>query len=245
MLILYHAWPSSASRRVRFCLAEKGLDYEGREVDLFSFRQHQPEYRRLNPLGVVPTLIHDGHVLYESTVINEYLDEVFPEPPLKPADALGRARMRVWTKYIDDVCLPAILVVNWNHVMHPIASKWSDEEMERRIAAVPTPERKEAWRRMAREPSTDAEVAAALGRLRESLDRMERDLADGPWLAGDTLSLADLNQAPYVRRMEELEPAQIAPERRPRVADWWRRITARPAYAKAGFGAFAAAATRD
>src|SRR3546814_18046500 len=95
--LLYHAWASSASRKVRFCLAEKGLAYEGHALDLRKFEHHTPEYRKLNPSGVVPALLHDGAPIIESTIINEYLDDVFSEPSLRPADARERAGMRPWS----------------------------------------------------------------------------------------------------------------------------------------------------
>jgi glutathione S-transferase len=75
MMILHDGWRSSASRRVRLCLAEKGLAYEGHVVDMAAMEHHSPEYLRINPLGVIPTLIHDGRPLHESGTICEYLDE--------------------------------------------------------------------------------------------------------------------------------------------------------------------------
>ncbi len=94
MLVLHHAWRSSASRRVRLCLEEKGLAYEGHVVNLEAMEHHSPEYLKINPNGVIPALIHDGRPLYESGTICEYLDEVFPEPPLSPDNAYDRASMR-------------------------------------------------------------------------------------------------------------------------------------------------------
>src|SRR3546814_20090195 len=99
--LLYHAWASSASRKVRFCLAEKGLAYEGHALDLRKFEHHTPEYRKLNPSGVVPALLHDGAPIIESTIINAYLDDVFPAPSLRTAEARERAAKRIWSKYVD------------------------------------------------------------------------------------------------------------------------------------------------
>lgn len=241
MLVLYHSWPSSCSRRVRFCLAEKGLPYESRIVDLKRMEQHDPEYLKLNPDGVVPTLLHDGVPVVESTVINEYLDEAFPEPPLRPTDPLGRARMRVWTKFVDEDCLPALLVCNWNEALRPVAAQWSDDELRRRIEQVPTPDRKEAWRRIARRPFTSEEIAAAREKLRHAARRMEAALADRPFLAGDAISLADINMAPYIRRLEEIDAGSVDPSRHPKLAQWWARLKARPAFAAARMDPFASA----
>src|SRR3979411_605056 len=85
MMILHHGWRSSASRRVRLCLEEKGLAYEGHVVDMAKMEHHSPVYLKINPNGVIPTLIHDGRPLHESGTICEYLDETFADPPLRPA----------------------------------------------------------------------------------------------------------------------------------------------------------------
>ena len=71
-------------------------------VDLFRSEQYDPDYLKLNPKGVVPTLVHDGKPMIESTLICEYLDETFPEPPLTPADPWPKSRMRVWSKMVDE-----------------------------------------------------------------------------------------------------------------------------------------------
>jgi glutathione S-transferase len=73
-----------------------------RSIDLFKAEQYDPRYLKLNPGGIVPTLVHDGKPIIESTLICEYLDDAFPEPPLKPADPWLRARMRLWSKMVDE-----------------------------------------------------------------------------------------------------------------------------------------------
>ena len=98
MLTLYHADHSTCSQKVRICLAEKGLEFESRIVNLATKEHLEPEYLELNPNGVVPTLVHDGTVVLDSSVILEYLDEVFPTPPLTPSEPGERARMRAWMR---------------------------------------------------------------------------------------------------------------------------------------------------
>jgi len=110
----------------------------------------------------VPCLVVDGRPLVESNLINEYLDEAFPEPPLMPEAPLDRHEVRRWSKYIDDVCLPAVQKPNWSRTMRPVAEKWSDDELERRLAAIPTEGRRALWRRMAREPFSAEEIDDAL-----------------------------------------------------------------------------------
>ena len=102
-LTLFHGWRSSASRRVRLCLAEKGLAFDSKVVDLVKGEHHSPEFLKLNPNGVIPLLIlEDGRALYESGTICEYVDETWPDPPLRPVDAYGRAQMRNWIRHVID-----------------------------------------------------------------------------------------------------------------------------------------------
>ena len=107
MLTLYHHGSSACAAKVRFALEEKQLDWEGRYVDLMRGEQFAPEYVALNPKAVVPTLVHDAAVITESTVICEYLDETFPAPALMPGAPLERARVRIWTKAVDEELHPA------------------------------------------------------------------------------------------------------------------------------------------
>jgi glutathione S-transferase len=101
-LTLYHYGNSIGWEKVRLALAEKNLPWESREVDLFAGAQFGPDYLELNPKAVVPTLVHDGRVLPESTLICAYLDDVFPSPRLKPADPFEAARMRLLPKSVDE-----------------------------------------------------------------------------------------------------------------------------------------------
>ena len=102
MLTLYHGVTSTCSKRVRMALAEKGVEWDSVHLDLSRRDNLEPEYLKINPNGVVPTLItENGTVIIESTVILEYLDDAYPDIPLKPDDPIARARMRLWTKKLD------------------------------------------------------------------------------------------------------------------------------------------------
>jgi len=96
---LYHAVPSSNSDRVRISLHEKGLAYEGIKLDLAKRDQKTPEHLQRNPYGKVPVMDDGGNVLFESCIINEYLDEKYPAPPLMPKDPYLRGRGRVLVDY--------------------------------------------------------------------------------------------------------------------------------------------------
>lgn len=108
-IVLYNYFRSSTSYRVRLALHHKGLAFEYKPINLLKSEQLTPEYKAINPLGGVPTLIHDGKIIPESFAIIEYLDEVFPQTPLMPKDAYKRARIRQVCEVI-------------NSFMHPMAN---------------------------------------------------------------------------------------------------------------------------
>src|SRR5215813_4093063 len=229
MMILHHGWRSSASRRVRLCLEEKGLNYESHVVDMTKMEHHSAEYLKINPLGVIPTLIHDGRPLHESGTICEYLDESFPDPPLRPQSPYERGQMRNWIRHIDAL-IGNLIVFNWRHHLQKVAEKWSDEELAEKMKSIPSKERQEAWLRVARKPYTDEERDAARGKLVQLLARMEEALAPSGWLVGAAYSIADIAAVPFVKRIDE----EIAPDEMPRharVNQWWSAVQARPAFA--------------
>ena len=239
MFVLHHGWRSSASRRVRLCLAEKGLKFESVLVDLTKMEHHRPEYLKLNPNGVIPLLVlPDGRSLYESGTICEYLDETYPDPPLRPDDAYGRAEMRNWIRYADER-IGNLIIFNWKHSIAKIASKWTDAELAEAMKKIPSKERQQAWLRAARQPYTPEEENEARRKLTLMLDRMEASLAQHAWLVGDRYSLADIAQVPFVKRMdEEIIPDEMTAAKHPRVVDWWRKLQARPAFAEARIESF-------
>jgi len=238
MLVLHHAWRSSASRRVRLCLEEKGLSYESHPVNLEKMEHHSPEYLKLNPNGVVPALVHDGSPLYESGTICEYIDEAFDGPPLRPEGAYERATMRNWIRHADER-IGNLIIFNWVHSLAKTASQWSDAELAERLKNIPSKERQQAWIRAARKPYTEEERAEARARLVEMVGRMEKTLGETAWLAGERYSIADIALVPFVKRIEEeIAPDALTAARHPRVTAWWKTIQARPAFARATIGPF-------
>jgi glutathione S-transferase len=239
MIILHHGSRSSASRRVRLCLEEKGLAYEGHLVDMANNEHHSPEYLKINPLGVIPTLIHDGRPLHESGTICEYIDETYPDPPLRPDIPYERAVMRNWIRHIDGL-IGNLIIFNWAHHLAKTASKWSDQELAEKLKSIPSKERQEAWIRAARKPYTEEERAAARAKLVDQLlDKMEVALKPSGWLVAKAYSIADIAAVPFVKRIdEEIAPDEVSAKKHPRLADWWTKIQARPAFERAKFDPF-------
>ena len=100
-ITLYHNGPSTCSQKVRIILDLKKIEYKSKLINLFTGEQHSPEYVKLNPNHLVPTLVVDNDVLLESSLINEYLEDMFPEISARPSDHVRVHQMRLWIKYVD------------------------------------------------------------------------------------------------------------------------------------------------
>ena len=228
---LYNAPQSTCSQRVRFVLNAKGLAFEERKLDLLAGDQLAPEYLALNPNGVVPTLVHDGEVVTDSSVIIEYLDEVAPAgetfTPQVPAE---RARMRSWMRFIDEVPAAAVRVPTYNLAFLPRFAGMSEREFL--AVAESKPLRKEFMLAMGRNGFPDREMAAALDRMRCTYERMEASIAGsgGPFLQGRQPTLADISVMPAIVRMDDLGLAATWADR-PALGRWYAAIRAHPAFA--------------
>ena len=217
MLKLYHYWSSVCSQKARMCLAEKGLDWRSQHIDIFKFENYEPWYTRLNPKAVVPTLDHDGRILIESNVILEYLEDQFPQVKLRPDDLHERAQMRLWLYNSEESAHWNVNTCSHNlrHAKRMDARYSRDEQM---AAAERCPNPMIALRlkrRLEVGVSTDEEEEA-YAKLDYMLDQMELKLGDGPWLAGQAFSLADIAMAPMINRIDVLaRPEMISAARRP------------------------------
>jgi glutathione S-transferase len=230
VLTLYHGLASTCSKKVRMCLSEKGLAWESHLLNLQKFEQHDPAYLKLNPKGVVPTLVHDGEAICESTHIIDYLEATFPDPSLSPGDDAGRTRMTEWEQWSDEVGYAAVYVPTWDKLSRPVAEKLSDQELEDVLERVPTEERRSRWQQVARGGFTDAELDGAYDKMWQTFDRMELALSDGIFLAGDELSLGDIAMVPFVERMTDLRPDITDTETYPSVHAWLARLAERPSW---------------
>ena len=228
-LVLYHSAYSTCSQKVRLTLAEKGLDYTSKELSFRKKEHLDPEYLALNPSGVVPTLVHDDAVITDSSVIVEYLDECFPKPALCPPSAVGRARVRTWMRFMEEVPTKAIRVPSFERVFLPslrlISGRRSfDQETQQRSL------RRGFYEKMNHGDGFDRrELEESRRLLQMTTDRLEAALAEGPWVLGAQLTLVDLTLAPLLDRMLDLGLTEHVANA-PRTAAWMQRLQSRPSY---------------
>ena len=229
MLALYHAEPVANSMKSILCLKEKGLAFVSHYVDLLRFEQHRPEFVQLNPNGQVPVLVHDGAVITESTVINEYLDDVFPDLPLRPENPVERANMRIWSKFVDEYFCPALSMWGWHLMVRKVAQSLSKDELEQILGRIPLQEQRDKWATIAGESFTPAQLEDSKRKLGVSIDRLEKVLARSHWIAGEGYSLADVNSYSMVAGVPRMFPEIMNPAKTPLACRWLEQMNARPA----------------
>jgi len=230
MLELYHNDMSTCAQKVRLTLAEKGLTWESRHLDLRAGDQQKPEYLKLNPRGVVPTIVDNGKVVRESTVIMEYLDDEYPNPSVRPLDSHARAQMRLWTKRLDEghhdiatATLSMGIAFRFQYL------EKGREACDALINRIPDPLRRERRRDVIYNGVEAREFKTAVRMWEGLLTDMEKTLGGSRWLADDNYSLADAAYTPYLTRLDHLNLLDwIA--KRPRLTTWYERIRTRPSY---------------
>jgi len=231
-ITLYDAHGSPCARRVRAVLLEKGLRWTTRLLDLTRMEQKHPDYLALNPNGVVPTLVHGDRVLYESNVITEYLDDVFPEPPLYPRDPWARARAKMWQAFElamakDFRPLMYARVIGPYDRLRPREAVMSDARR-----STDDPAHLDWVRRVYDDEVVSAgETQHLESLLVQRLDQLEAALTGHDWLVGARYSIADLSVAPRVQ-MYPVVQIPLEPGRHPRVCAWLARLAARPSFAR-------------
>ena len=228
-LVLYQGAISTCSQKVRLALAEKSLCYERIDVNVPA-REHLTEaYLSLNPNGVVPTLVHDGQPIIDSSVICEYLDDAFPTLTLTPSDARGRAAMRAWMRYFEEVPTAAIRVPSFNRVLvRDFLSPARLEEMRAR-----SPLRRHFYRDLGPNGFPEEQYRRSIERLSDCLRRVDGALQNQrPYLLGQLVSIADIVLLPTLVRMEDIGLTVLWKDY-PAVASWFGRMKDRSSFAEA------------
>lgn len=233
MLEHYHNINSVCAQKVRIALAEKGLDVEEHLLTLRG-DQFDPAYLKLNPNGVVPTLVHDGNTVIESSLILYYLDEAFPAVPLMPKTPLLRHRVRMFNKLIDEYLHNSCMILTFATAFRPNFLKLPREAWLAEVNKSPLRRRVE-YKRSVIEHGLDSEfVSDAINQHKKLLAWMNESLQSGPYLAGEGFSNADCAVVPYIARLDLLKLSGIW-GRYPAVDDWWTRMRGRAAVKAAIF----------
>lgn len=230
--VLYHWEPNANSGKPMLALAEKGVEFTSVYIDMLEFDQHKPEYLAINPMGTIPAMTHEGHLLNESTAIMEYVDARFEGPSLRPSDPAERWKMRWWMKYCDQYYAPCASMVAWDLFTGPRVRDKDPQELKARIDAIPLEERRIAWRKAIYGLFSEEELAESRRRVMEASALFEANLEGHDWIVGNTFSLADINAFNLVyilpHMAETMKLPSVDPVRTPRTMEWLRRMYQRP-----------------
>jgi glutathione S-transferase len=216
VITLHHGGRAGHSASVLMALAEKGLGYESRPIDLIAHEQHGEAFLAINRAGQVPVLEDGGKRLTETFFILQYLDERYPDPPLMPADPKARYAAYKWGKYVETHIAPNFAICGWAERGAKL-----DAAAQAGLARL-TPERRLLWQQ-ARDGYDEALVETARSAIEKAIGRVAEELVQGPWLAGETYSIADIAAYPHLARARALGFA--VPEA---VAAWLDRVASRP-----------------
>jgi len=201
-VILHGPDYSTQVRTIRLCLVEKGVDYELEPVDILRGANRAPAFLKLQPFGQVPVLVHDSFTLYETSAIARYVDEAFKGPKLQPSDKKDAARMNQLLSIIE------------MHGYGPI------------INEIVTLRVKEAF---LHQKLDIADLRKAAGPAQHCLTVVEGLMADGDFLVGKAVSLADLYLAPMISYFGKTPEGKVIMGRLPKLTAWWESFLKRPA----------------
>ena len=239
MLELYHHGSSVCAAKVRFAMAQKGVvPDEMHYVDILKGEQFDPGYLKINPKAVVPSLVHDGNIINESTVICEYVNDAFDGPSLVPDDPLARARVRLWEKAVDEQLHPACGELTFVCCHRHIVMRLGEEKLREFLRSTPDQSVTSTWKERKKEIVRLGFEAPGIDRTirlyDDYLSKMNEALERNAWLAGAVFSLADVGLTPYVNRLDMLSMSGMwTGGRFPHVEDWFDRIKAMASFAPA------------
>jgi glutathione S-transferase len=232
MLKLYHWSPTGHSAIALICLHAKGLAFESVFVDLLAFEQYSPDFLRVSASGQVPVLVHDGKVITQTTALTEYLDETFPEPPLMPADAVGRWKCRVWAKILNEDVSPSVSQIGWHGYTRVQLGAAPLAQLRQAASGISIPERRDVWNTACAQEDQAELLLHSQQKLGGVLKRMETELSRNTWLAGSQLSLADIQLFPMIAPLQKMLPEHLNPGTTPQLIQWLARMRALPAVRK-------------
>jgi len=239
-VVLYHFGPSICSQKVRLTLAAKGVKSENREVNLFIDENLEPDYMRINPRGVVPTLIDDGHTVFDSAAIMRYIDRNFSGPKLEPEDEMLKEVMQYWLDAQDQFPIRGLTYGNAKGIIGDLVRSHTPN----RIATLKrlrdaNPDLAEDYEAKLRdtdqwlEEQGDAKIVGNINAHMESLlDRLDQQVKDKKWLVGDQFTLADIAWMTILARIDfvDLDTQMWGDDRRPFVKAYYDRLKEAPGF---------------
>lgn len=235
MLELYHWEPNGPWLKPLIALHEKGLEFRSRYVDVLALEQYTPELliahreTQLNQEGEGPLLIHDGRQITESLFMIEYLEDTFPDRPLRSEEPMVQARILAWARFINEVFMPAANTLGCHDYLVPALQGRVTPELESRLGGIPMQFLQDGWRTAIANGYSSQLLEDSRRKVALAARRIEDALGQSEWLAGSTYSLADIDAFAICNSLPVLTPEIANVHAAPRLIGWLERIRARPA----------------
>lgn len=238
MLELYYFENSICSERALMAFAEKSVtDWVPHHIHLFEHQQFDPEYLKLNPKAQVPTLVHDGEIIRESSLIADYLDDLYPHPPLKPTKISEVAQMREWIKESDEAGYEGVASLSFVIVFRAKLMAMSETARESYWAGQTVLERTQRQQSCVFEGLSSPYALRAIATWERVFSKLNETMSDDrSWIMGEQFTLADLNLAPFVARLDGLKLVKPWLAEYPHAQKWWSAVKKRPSYIEARVG---------
>ncbi|HUN26484.1 MAG TPA: glutathione S-transferase family protein [Steroidobacteraceae bacterium] len=227
MIDVYTWEPNANSGKPLLMLTEKGAAFHYHYVDIGKREQHSPRYLEINPSGTVPTIIHDGHVMTESSPALEYLDAALEGPALRPREPYLRWRMRRWIRFLDFHYCPALAMFGGAGASRRMPAQ-DPAAIEELVGRIPMPERRRVWRLIMAKQVPQAELDESDRRINAGIGLFEQALTEHPYLSGPAFGLADIVALITIFAFPVLRPEEVNDRKVPHLMDWLRRCHARP-----------------
>jgi glutathione S-transferase len=235
MLELYHWEPNGSFLKPLLALHEKALPFQSRYVDLLSLQRPEgaiglasPE-TRITLEGEGPILIHDGRQVSESLFIIEYLEDAFPERPLRPAEPIGQARVLAWARFINEILMPAVNTLGCHHCLAPQLKGAGGAAVQPLIGSMTMSYLQDLWRLALTHSYPPELLEESRRKVALGVARIEEALGATGWLVADAYSLADIDAFSICHALPTLLPGQVNAQLTPRLTGWLERIRSRPA----------------
>ena len=234
MLSLYHFPQSTCSIKVRLLLEEKKLEWQSNQLISSEHHHLSDWYLKLNPNGVVPTLIDDDLPIFESTSILEYIEDKYTETNFRLANLFLRSQMRAFLVFVDVWPTPAVRTPSFQ--FGGLLKKFtamSDEKFSSLVKKRPL--KAEFYNSFDKNKGfSDTQIFSSFDVIVRTVKRMDEMLQKfgGPWLLGEDYSLADMAVLPLIDRMQDLGLDGLWLNTFPSISDWLSRAQQRPATIK-------------
>lgn len=239
MIELYDASGSLCCQKVKLVMTEKNLEWKSHLINLLTFENLQPSYMRLNPRGVVPTLLHGDRVVTDSATIIRYLEEQFPYPPLIPAELALQEQMNFWIDLQNRFPMREVMYGNYRGIEGAVLRR-SVQIKEKLLSKLmqANPELKELYtaklddvRQWNRTIQNANEMASLNAKIEPMLDRLETQLSQTSWLCGNRYSLADTVWTAVLNRLDELKFSNLWADRtRPALSLYLNQLKSRSSF---------------